>query len=116
MAEESSEIDQNKQEPESNDHEINRSSSDVRDVSMKMERVREAYMGSTYSRLEHKPTRQELWAWYAYELCSYFVHTALIPIIFSLIIAHMHNSRPDTLLGVTKNARGFTCQKRELQL
>ncbi|XWS38820.1 hypothetical protein CRYUN_Cryun19dG0163100 [Craigia yunnanensis] len=64
MAEESSEI-QSKQElvqvPESNDQEIiSSSTSDVRDISVKMERAREAYR--TYSRLEHKPTRQELWA------------------------------------------------------
>ncbi|XVF52092.1 hypothetical protein PTKIN_Ptkin04bG0237200 [Pterospermum kingtungense] len=119
MAEESSEI-QNKQEPvqepepNHDQEEIDRSTSDMRDVSMKMERARETHR--TYSRLEHKPTRQEIWAWYAYELCSYFVHTALIPMIFSLIISHMHNSPPETLLGVTKNSRGLTCKKSEMQL
>ena len=118
MAEESSEIQSNQelvQAPESNDQEItNRSTSDVGDISMKIERAREAYM--TYSRIEHKPTRQELWAWYAYELCSYFVHTALIPIVFSLIIGQIVDNPTEPLGGWSKSAKGLTCKISKMEL
>ncbi|XWS49333.1 hypothetical protein CRYUN_Cryun13aG0154700 [Craigia yunnanensis] len=117
MAEESPEIQSKQelvQEPGSNDQEINRSTSDVHDISMKMERAKETYR--TYSRLEHKPTRQELWAWYAYELCSYFVHTVLIPIVFSLIISQMDKSPSEPLRGESKSARGLTCKISEMEL
>ncbi|XP_022733981.1 uncharacterized protein LOC111287596 [Durio zibethinus] len=117
MAEESSEIQSNQelvQATESNEQEMNRSTSDVRDISMKMERARETYR--TYSRLERKPTRQELWAWYAYEMCSYFVHTVLIPIVFSLVISQIVKLPSEPLRGWSKSAKGLTCKINEMQL
>ncbi|XVE99933.1 hypothetical protein REPUB_Repub03eG0242900 [Reevesia pubescens] len=119
MAEESAEIQSNDQEvvqaPESHDQEISRSkSSDGRDISMKTESVREVY--DTYSRLEHKPTRPELYAWYVYELCSYFVHTALIPIVFSLIIGQIIDLPTEPLRGWNKSAKGLTCKVNQMRL
>ncbi|MBA0656914.1 hypothetical protein Goklo_009237 [Gossypium klotzschianum] len=119
MAEESSEF-QNTQglvhAPESNEREIiDRSIFDVGDTSMKPERAnKEAY--STYSRVEHKPTRKEIWAWYAYELCSYFVHTVLIPVVFSLIIGQIVEEPTEPLLGWSESAKGLACKINEMKL
>lgn len=42
----------------------------------------------TYLKVEQKkPTTAGIWFWYLYELCSYFVHTFLVPIVFSLLPA-----------------------------
>ncbi|KAK6263385.1 hypothetical protein QUC31_009201 [Theobroma cacao] len=98
----------------SNGQEINRSTSDDHDISLKMERAREAYR--TYSRLEPKPERREIWAWYAYELCSYFVHTALIPIVFSLIIGQIVDLPSEPPQGWSKSDKGLTCKISEMQL
>ncbi|XP_021287618.1 uncharacterized protein LOC110419063 [Herrania umbratica] len=98
----------------SNDQEINRLTSDEHDISLKMERAREA--NRTYSRLEPKPERQEIWAWYAYELCSYFVHTALIPIVFSLIIGQIVDLPSEPPRGWSKSNKGLTCKISEMQL
>ncbi|XVE65376.1 hypothetical protein DITRI_Ditri07aG0175800 [Diplodiscus trichospermus] len=119
MAEESSEIQSNQelvQGPESKDEEIiNRSTSDVHDISInKLERAKEDY--SMYSRIEHKPERLELWGWYAYELCSYFVHSALIPIVFSLILAQIVKGHNEPFQGSTKSPKGLTCMMTEMQL
>ncbi|KAB2053840.1 hypothetical protein ES319_A12G214100v1 [Gossypium barbadense] len=119
MAEESSEF-QNTQglvhAPESNEREIIvRSIFDVGGTSMKLERAnKEAY--STYSRVEHKPTRQEIWAWYAYELCSYFVHTVLIPVVFSLIIGQIVEEPTEPLRGWSESAKGLACKINEMKL
>lgn len=98
----------------SNGQEINRSTSDDHDISLTMERAREAYR--TYSRLEPKPERREIWAWYAYELCSYFVHTALIPIVFSLIIGQIVDLPSEPPQGWSKSDKGLTCKISEMQL
>ncbi|MBA0563696.1 hypothetical protein Golob_008665 [Gossypium lobatum] len=119
MAEESSEF-QNTQglahAPESNEREIiDRSIFDVGDTSMKPERAnKEAY--STYSRVEHKPTRREIWAWYAYELCSYFIHTVLIPVVFSLIIGQIVEEPTEPLRGWSESAKGLACKINEMKL
>ncbi|OMO93454.1 hypothetical protein COLO4_16886 [Corchorus olitorius] len=99
----------------SNDHDINRSPSDVHDISMKMERTtKEDY--TTYARLEPKPSRAEIWAWYAYELCSYFVHTALIPMVFSLIIGKIVDLPSMPPQGWTTSSKGLTCKINQMQL
>ncbi|KAK8657948.1 hypothetical protein V6N13_036165 [Hibiscus sabdariffa] len=79
-------------------------------VSMKMEIAKEAFR--TYSRLEHKPPRHETWAWYAYELCTYFVHTVLIPIVFSLIISQIVDEPTEP----RQSPRGLACRPGEMKL
>ncbi|XP_031120531.1 uncharacterized protein LOC116023669 [Ipomoea triloba] len=37
---------------------------------------------------EEKPSKGEIFSWYFYGLCSYFIHTLLIPIVFPLIVSH----------------------------
>lgn len=102
--------------PESNESEIiDRSTFDAGDTSMKLEGAnKEAY--STYSRVEHKPTRQEIWPWYAYELCSYFVHTVLIPVVFSLIIGQIVDEPTEPLRGWSESAKGLACKINEMKL
>ncbi|GMJ00221.1 hypothetical protein HRI_003691300 [Hibiscus trionum] len=116
MAEESFEV-QNTTElvhaPDPTEHRevIDRSAfDDGSGVSMKMEIAKEAFR--TYSRLEHKPPRHETWAWYAYELCTYFVHTVLIPIVFSLIISQI----VDEPTELRQSPRGLTCKAGEMKL
>lgn len=37
---------------------------------------------------EIKPTKSEVFGWYLYGImCSYFIHTVLIPIVFPLIVS-----------------------------
>ncbi|KAE8677527.1 putative Extensin-3 precursor [Hibiscus syriacus] len=117
MAEESSEVQSNQEifhAHEPNDEEINRPTSNAGDVSMKMESTRET--SRPYSTLEHKPSRGEIWVWYVYELCSYFVHIALIPIVFSLIIGKIVDLPSEPPRGWNTNAKGLTCRIHEMQL
>ncbi|KAG8486517.1 hypothetical protein CXB51_020008 [Gossypium anomalum] len=117
MAEESSEIQRTQeivQAHEPNNEEINRSVSNVGDSSMKMEGTRETCR--PYSRLEPQPTKGEVWVWYVYELCSYFVHTVLIPIVFSLIVGQMVDSPTEPLRGWNKSAKGLACKIDEMEL
>lgn len=117
MAEESSEIRSNQetvQAHEANDEEINRSVSNVGDISIKMEGTRETCR--PHSKLETKATKGEVWVWYVYELCSYFVHTVLIPIVFSLIIGQIVDSPTEPLRGWNKSAKGLACKIDEMKL
>ncbi|XP_039052019.1 uncharacterized protein LOC120193652 [Hibiscus syriacus] len=77
---------------------------------MKMEMAKEAFRA--YSGLEHKPPRHEIWVWYAYELCSYFVHTVLIPIVFSLIISQVVDEPTEP----RRSPKGLTCMAGEMKL
>ncbi|GMI95603.1 hypothetical protein HRI_003229600 [Hibiscus trionum] len=119
MAEESSEIQCNQEiihAHEPNDEEINWPASNVADIPMKMESAGET--SRQYSKPEHKPTTGEIWVWYVYELCSYFVHTALIPIVFSLIIGKIVNLPSEQPRGWNSSAKRLTCRiyENELQL
>ncbi|KAG6383087.1 hypothetical protein SASPL_157172 [Salvia splendens] len=44
--------------------------------------------------VEEKPSKPEVLGWYMYGLCSYFVHTVLIPIVFPLIISQTVSDPP----------------------
>ncbi|KAL3818307.1 hypothetical protein ACJIZ3_004212 [Penstemon smallii] len=80
--------------------------SDVHNVVMKIQRAPEIY-----KEYEEKPTKGEVLLWYLYELCSYFVHTLLIPIVFPLIISQTV-PKPTEL----RNYRGSKCNQTEMQL
>ncbi|BBH02773.1 hypothetical protein Prudu_013448 [Prunus dulcis] len=62
---------------------------DVHGAAMKIQRARDVY--KAYAGVEEKPNKVEVLSWYFYELCSYFILTVLIPIVFPLIISQVAN-------------------------
>lgn len=79
-----------------------------------------------YGGVEEKPGRGEVLGWYFYELCSYFIHTVLLPIVFPIIISQAV-ADPDKVLTATEAAladskslavsgMGFQCKHRQMQL
>lgn len=88
---------------------------DVQSMAMKMERAEKAYM--VYEEQEGgNPAGLEVWGWYLYEFCSYFVHSVLIPIVFPLIISQVVSKPPEPAQGWSKNSRGFVCTQKEMKL
>uniref|UniRef100_A0A3Q7IMG8 Major facilitator superfamily (MFS) profile domain-containing protein n=1 Tax=Solanum lycopersicum TaxID=4081 RepID=A0A3Q7IMG8_SOLLC len=65
---------------------------------------------------EMKPTKIEVFGWHLYGMCSYFIHTVLIPIVFPLIISQTLYWPQKPQLGLVKNAKGLECRQRELEL
>lgn len=87
---------------------------DVNGTAMKLERANQAY--KAYAGLQDKPTKGEVLAWYFYELCSYFIHTVLIPIVFPLIISQVVSSPLQSVDEWIKNDKGLLCKQKEVQL
>lgn len=90
---------------------------DVLNSAMKIERAKEIY-DSAYN-IDHvvaKPTSGEVWIWYLYELCSYFIHNTLIPVLFPLIISQILDlpSEPDR--GWGWSLKGLSCNPKETKL
>ncbi|KAL9177388.1 hypothetical protein ABFS82_01G055200 [Erythranthe guttata] len=88
---------------------------DVRNVGMKIKRAQEmhkAYGGG----IEDKPSKGEVMTWYLYGLCSYFVHTVLIPIVFPLIISQTVPYPPEPPQGWLTSYKGLKCKQSEMQL
>ncbi|XP_076906578.1 uncharacterized protein LOC143562732 [Bidens hawaiensis] len=66
---------------------------------------------------EDKPTKGEVMSWWFYELCSYFMHTVLLTIVFPLIISQSFGDEPpEPAQGWYKNGKGFRCTKKETVL
>uniref|UniRef100_A0A1D1Y416 Interleukin-15 n=1 Tax=Anthurium amnicola TaxID=1678845 RepID=A0A1D1Y416_9ARAE len=67
---------------------------------------------------EERPAKLELAGWHFYAFCSYFVHTVLIPILFSLTIAQVmappFSSSPEN--SRVYNSRGISCSEQEIFL
>ncbi|KAL3844439.1 hypothetical protein ACJIZ3_001842 [Penstemon smallii] len=87
---------------------------DVHNVAMKIQRAQEVY--KTYGGIEDKPTKGEVLVWYLYELCSYFVHTVLIPIVFPLIISQTVSYLPEPRQGWLRSYKDLKCKQTEMQL
>ncbi|KAG8375160.1 hypothetical protein BUALT_Bualt10G0071500 [Buddleja alternifolia] len=87
---------------------------DAHNVAMKIQRAREVY--KAYGGIEDKPTKGEILVWYLYGLCSYFVHTVLIPIVFPLIISQTVPSPPEPRNGWLKSHKDLKCKQNEMQL
>ncbi|CAM8891266.1 unnamed protein product [Rhodiola kirilowii] len=94
------------------------------DAGEKLARAREVY--KAYAGVEDKPSRGEVLGWYFYELCSYFIHTVLLPIVFPLIISQAV-ADPGKMLTATAAAladtralaisdMGYQCKHRQMQL
>lgn len=65
-----------------------------------------------------KPSRFEVWGWYLYEFCSYFVQTVLIPVLFPLIISQLQHlpNNVDPVRDWLNNHQGITCSEKEINL
>ncbi|KAJ8774091.1 hypothetical protein K2173_009522 [Erythroxylum novogranatense] len=83
---------------------------DLHDTAMKIERASEAYKGCT--EVVDSPSKPEIWIWYFYEFCSYFIHTVLLPVLFPLHISPIKKlpERP------ARNGRGLLCTNNEMHL
>lgn len=87
---------------------------DVHNVAMKIQRAREVY--KAYGGFEEKPTKLEVLLWYLYGLCSYFVHTVLIPIVFPLIISQTVSDPPEPQQGWLRSFKDLKCDMNQMQL
>lgn len=86
---------------------------DVHGAAMKIQRARDVY--KAYAGVEEKPNKVEVLSWYFYELCSYFILTVLIPIVFPLIISQVANGSLASVEGGFSD-KGFVCKQKEIKL
>lgn len=87
---------------------------DVHDTGMKIERAREVY--AEHLSIEEKPSKVEVYSWYLYGLCSYFIQTVLVPIVFPLLISQIFKRVPPPTQGWYRSFRGLACDKNEMTL
>lgn len=87
---------------------------DVQDTGMKIERAREVY--AEHLSIEEKPSHVEVNSWYLYGLCSYFIQTVLVPIVFPLIIGQIYRNVPEPAQGWYRSFRGLACTNKEMTL
>ena len=87
---------------------------DVHNVGEKMRQASDAY--KHFAGIEAQPLKMEIILWYVYGLCSYFIHTVLLPIVFPLIISQMVSLPPPPEQGWTQSSKGMYCRGQELQL
>lgn len=69
-----------------------------------------------YEGIGEKPSRFEVWGWYLYEFCSYFVQTVIIPVLFPLIISQLQQLHIDPVHEWHINHPGMTCGEKQIQL
>lgn len=86
---------------------------DVHNTGAKIERAGDAYR--LYAGLVDMPSKGEIWVWYLYSLCSYFVLTTLLPVIFPLIIGYIVKPE-EPRQGWSKTRRGFVCGLDEMEV
>lgn len=86
---------------------------DVHSVAMKLERAKEVY--KEYGGIQDKPNKGEVMVWCLYGLCSYFIQTVLIPIVFPLIISQISKA-PTPEQGWDKGFKGLSGTKMEMQV
>lgn len=71
---------------------------------------------NSYSGIGEEASKYEVWGWYLYEFCSYFVQTVLIPILFPLIIIQLQKLPTDPILEWQQNHQGMVCAEKEVHL
>lgn len=94
--------------------ETDKDAPDVHGESKKIQRAVEDY--TAYGGIQDKPTKGEVMLWYLYGLCSYFVHTVLIPIVFPLIISQTVSPPPPPRQGWLMSYKGLKCKQSEMLL
>ncbi|KAL3497943.1 hypothetical protein ACH5RR_040675 [Cinchona calisaya] len=90
------------------------STPDMHNVAMKIQRAREAY--EEYVGNQNKPSKGEVFGWYFYGLCSYFIHTVLVPIMFPLIISQTVPKPPEPQQGWLRSYKGLECTEKKMQV
>ncbi|CAI0419403.1 unnamed protein product [Linum tenue] len=91
------------------------STPDLHDTGLKLERAREAYAGYNSDVME-KPSKVEVWIWYLYEVCSYFIHSCLLPIVFPLMISQIHRLPAEPARGWLTSPIALSCRPQQSQL
>lgn len=91
-----------------------RETPDFHSTAAKLERAKEVY--KAYEGHGERPTIVEIVGWCFYELCSFFVLTLLIPVVFPLIISQISGTPTAPPQGWFKSFMGFDCPLREMQL
>lgn len=61
--------------------------------------------------MEDPPTRPEVMGWYVYGLCTYFVVTFLIPVLFPLIVAQRAAEESDMPPPPGVTSIGVVCHR-----
>ncbi|XP_015963213.1 uncharacterized protein LOC107487133 [Arachis duranensis] len=98
---------------------------DLQNSAMKILRARDGYNnsnntnnnnGSSYEEVGEKPSRFEVFGWYLYEFCFYFVQTVVVPILFPLIISQLQHLPTNSLQQWNKNHQDLHCSQKELHL
>lgn len=86
----------------------------VHNVGEMLRQASDAY--KHFAGIEDRPIKLEVILWYIYGLCSYFIHTVLLPIVFPLIISQMVPSPPPPQQGWTRSSKGLYCRGQDLHL
>lgn len=68
-----------------------------------------------YGVLGH-PRKGEVWLWYLYEVCSYFIDTVLIPVLFPLILSQIIDTPPEPARGWSTSPKGLLCRPKQMHL
>ncbi|KAJ4829436.1 hypothetical protein Tsubulata_006631 [Turnera subulata] len=63
-----------------------------------------------------RPSNREVWLWYLYDLCSYFIHTTLVPVLFPLIISQILKLPADSSTNKLINSKGILCGGKQMNL
>ncbi|OVA12069.1 hypothetical protein BVC80_1485g43 [Macleaya cordata] len=72
---------------------------DIHNVPIKIQRAKDVY--DEFARTtEKQPTNGEIYSWYLYGLCSYFITTVLVPILFPLLISQVVSRSPSSVPAV----------------
>ncbi|KAF6170196.1 hypothetical protein GIB67_038729 [Kingdonia uniflora] len=87
---------------------------DIHNISQKLERARRVY--KDFERVEEQPTNVEITLWYLYGMCSYFVHTVLIPILFPLIVSQVVSLPKEPKNGWYESDTGNPCREKEMRV
>ncbi|KAL6008240.1 hypothetical protein ACLOJK_033746 [Asimina triloba] len=67
-------------------------------------------------RMEGRPTNLEISLWYVYSLCSHFISTVLLPVVFPLIISQMKGLPPEPARGWLRSTKDLPCREHQMKL
>ncbi|KAK7263551.1 hypothetical protein RJT34_31143 [Clitoria ternatea] len=71
---------------------------------------------NSYEETGEEPSRFDVWGWYLYEFCSYFVQTVLIPLVFPLIISQLQHLPFDPIQDWNNNHPAMSCAGKQILL
>jgi len=92
------------------------SGNNIETRSMRSSKRGEGYSFANEEVIGEEASKFEVWGWYLYEFCSYFVQTVLIPVVFPLIISQLQHLPRDPVQEWFKNHQGVACAEKEINL